>query len=480
MMLDRVQAYIRDNQLLDEGARVLVGLSGGVDSVVLTHVLQRLGMDVVAAHVNYGLRDAADDDETFVRQWCANQEPPVPLQVAHLNAGVRAAAFNQSVQEAARDLRYDFFERVAEREDISRVAVGHHRGDQAETLLLNLFRGTGPEGLAGMPPRRSLGTEGPADLIRPLLCVAREEIEAYAQEHELEWRVDESNMDPSYQRAALRTEILPQIEERFDGATDRIAHAAELMRTYLTTTWQDELEDRFELCSEPDDEGGKIDVQALRMQPAVWRRRIVLEALSRWLPGAPYTSSVAEEIESLLDAQVGRRIELASGTVWRERGCLRLVQPQGGPSVTAPQHVSWNESVELPTGTLRVEVLDTYPDELDAGTPFVVYADADRIEKPMRVRTWHSGDRFKPLGMTNEKKISDFLTDEQVPPHQRRGVLVLSANGEIAWVIGHRLAHDVRVRPDTETIARLSFLPHDEDIELASVHSTNSVTLQAE
>lgn len=480
MLLDRVRTYIDDNALLDDDATVLVGLSGGVDSIVLTHVLRTLGVQVRAAHVNYGLRDAADDDEAFVREWCAEHDPAIPLHVAHLNAGVRAAAFSQSVQEAARDLRYDFFERVGTRSEVTHVAVGHQRADQAETLLLNLFRGSGPEGLAGMEPRRPLSDDSELLLIRPLLCVSRAAIASYAEAHDLEWRVDETNADPSYKRGALRAEILPRIEAHFEGATDRVAHAAELMRTYLDSTWQEDLRERFARCAESEDDGGTIDLEALEEEPSVWRRRILLEALSRWLPGAPYSSTVAAEVADLIDAQVGRRVELASGTVWRERGALRLVGPHAGGSVTAPRPVTWDEPLELSRGTLRVEQLETIPDELDTGTAFVVYADADRLPAPLNVRTWHDGDRFVPLGMENAKKVSDLLTDEHVPPHRRRAVLVLEADGEIAWVVGHRLAQGARVRPDTENVARLSFLPNEEDLEAVPSITNDAETNDAE
>lgn len=462
MLLDRVHQWIQDEALLPAGARVLVGLSGGVDSVVLTHVLQRLGFDVEAAHVNYGLREEAEADETFVRQWCANQQPGIRLHVTQLDAAARADARNQSVQEAARELRYQFFAHVADRENITRVAVGHHRDDQAETLLLNLFRGSGVEGLAGMAPRRPIQPKSDIMLIRPLLEVGRDAIEAYAREHDLSWRTDTSNLGLKYQRGAVRHKVIPCIEAHFSGATDRIAHAAGLVHDYVKHSLRPELQNRFAACAHAMAEGGRLALDVLRDQPVVWRRRLILEALQRWMPEAPQTASAAEEVEALLDAQVGRRIEFKGGAVWREREHLRVLPASAAPETLPPKRVLWDEPVELPGGALCVEEMEAQPDTLDAGTPYVVYVDADRLALPLTVRTWEAGDRIQPLGMDDMKKVSDLLTDEQVPPHERPGVLVVCDDECIVWVVGHRVAHNVRVRPETRRIARFAYRPRDE------------------
>jgi tRNA(Ile)-lysidine synthase len=463
-LLEAVDRFIQRHDLLAAGERVLVGLSGGVDSVVLVHVLRRLGFDPQAAHVNYGLRGGESDaDEAFVRRWCAAFDPPVPLEVVSKDAKAQAEAHDQSLQEAARVLRYRYFAEQAEAHQITRVAVGHHRDDQAETLLLNLFRGSGLEGLAGMPPARPMNADASIELIRPMLDLRRAEIEAYAEANDLAWRTDASNRNRSYRRNRIRHDLLPAIEDVFEGATDNIAAAASRVRAYLSSTQDLRVSDRFSRVAKPTESGGILSLDLLADDPTVWRHRLILEALRRWCPEAPQRASVAESIDALLDAQVGRRVELSGGRIWRERDHLRFVaDPDAGASMP-PRPVPWGTDVDLPAGTLRADRLPEVPADLDAGTPNVVYADADALGTSMHVRPWQSGDRFQPLGMQGTKRVSDYLTDAKVPPHQRARVLVLCSGDRVAWVVGHRLSHAVRVRPETTTAARLAYRPPESD-----------------
>ena len=196
----RIDAFLRRHALLETGEPVVTGLSGGVDSIVLTSVLAALGVPVRAVHVNYRLRgDASDEDEAFVRTWCG--ERGIDLIVRSFDGEWPSGA---SVQQAARDFRYAVFEEEALAIPCGKVAVGHHRDDQAETVLLNLFRGSGPEGLAGMPVRREISPGSSVQVVRPLLAERRRDIEAYARAQGLTWREDASNTTPKYRRGALR------------------------------------------------------------------------------------------------------------------------------------------------------------------------------------------------------------------------------------------------------------------------------------
>ena len=460
--VDTVAEYIDRHRLLEEGGRVVVGVSGGVDSMVCLAVLRRLGYDVRALHVNYGLRAGADADEALVRRWCADRSPRVPLRVVALDAEARADREDTSLQAAARRLRYEAFGRHARTVDAAAVAVGHHRDDQAETLLLNLLRGAGPEGLAGMPPRRPLQDAPDRALVRPLLEVSRAEIEAYAEQEALPWREDPTNRDDRYDRATIRTEVLPLLQEKFPGASDRLARAAGLMREYVDHTVTPALEERLARCYEDCAEGGALRLEPLRREPPVWRRRLILAALRRALTEAPYSSGLAREIEDLIDAQVGRRVEVGAGTIWRERGALRLVPAGATPEpLWPPIPVPWGEDVPVPQGTLRVDPLDERPANLDPGTSNVAYVDADRLVDPLALHTWREGDRIRPLGLDGTKPVSDLLTDAKVPPHRRAAVCLLTTDEHPAWVVGHRLDHRVRVRPDTTAVARLRWRPRE-------------------
>ena len=454
----QIASCIRQQRLLGAGDRVLVGVSGGVDSVVLLHVLQKLGYAVEAAHVNYGLRAEAEADEAHVRLLCKKCE--VPLWAKRCNAKAEAEQKKTSVQEAARDLRYLFFAETAARRGIGHVAVAHHLDDQAETLLLNLFRGAGPEGLAGMAPARRLSAASDVLLVRPLLATRRAAIEAYARAEELTWREDASNHSPEYRRGALRSEIMPLVEAYFGTATpERIARTADLLRAYLDKGFHHHLAFHFEQAARSTSEGGgRLDLAYLERLPTVWQDRLLLEALKRWLPGAPRRADFAAEVRGLVGKQTGRRVESKAGVIWRERTAL-LFKPRSEKEKQGrawPHMLAEGETVKLPQGRLTARYAPV-PERHKSGTPNTVHIDADRLRFPLAVRPWQPGDRLRPLGLDGSKKVSDLLTEAKVATHRRQEVLVVLSAGEIVWVVGHRLSRDVRLRDATRRVVQLAF-----------------------
>jgi tRNA(Ile)-lysidine synthase len=466
--IQSVHDFIEHHGLLGEQEQVLVGLSGGIDSIVLTDILLRLGHRVSAVHLNYQLRgEASDADEEFVRTWCERRH--LLLRVRSFETQRVAAERNESVQETARFLRYDAIADLAADEDIPVAAVGHHRDDQAETVLLNLFRGSGPEGLAGMPVSRSLRTYSIVRLIRPLLCLSREDVEAHAVASGLEWREDASNLTSAYRRGALRGYIIPKIEEHFGPAVrTNIARSADLMREYVEGGLDQHIRETFESAASECSDGYALDIDVLRSVNPVLRRRVILEGIRRWLPELGGSRATAGEVDRLLDAQPGRRLAHPSGEIWRERRRL-LFQPAGDGIVDADADaeaagentmpLTDGSAAETPVGSVLLRLDVDRPPVLEGRSPNREFVDADGLKAPLVVRRWRSGDRFVPLGMEKEKKISDFLTDVKIPPHLKAGVHVVEAGGEIVWVVGHRIAASVRVRPDTRRIAEFRFHP---------------------
>ena len=559
--LNTVRAFIGEHALIEPGSAILIGLSGGVDSVVLAEMLHRLEFEVAALHVNYKLRGReSDEDERFVRVFC--DELGLDLHVESFDTEAAAEQRGTSVQETARELRYEALERRARRIGLGHVAVGHHRDDQAETVLLNLLRGTGPEGLAGMRLSRAIFVGSDVNLIRPLLCLGRRDIEAYARERGLSWREDASNAKPAYRRSAIRGHVLPAIEAHFGAAAiENIVRSAEVMRGYvdggllaaarsafasaatqkepgldsdtpmtrsgMATAASGEPTARIERSAaitrnpampdekaEPENveattrrpkatsaavgtafgeagaafgetavQAGQLDITVLRhLEPAL-RGRVVLEAIRRWMPGMGATRATVDEIESLLDAQPGRRLVHPSGVVWRERDRLLFMANRGGgvEAGTPPGAAGRNGSsprevdgavlhadssllrvdhpVTTPAGVVELALNVQPPDDVAQCSSNEEYVDADRLREPVTVRRWRPGDRFIPLGMSRPKKVSDFLTDEKVPSHSRADVLVVQAREDIVWVVGHRISEAVRLRQDTRHVARLRFHP---------------------
>lgn len=449
----RIDAFLRRHALLEAGEPVVIGLSGGVDSIVLASVLASLDMSVRAVHVNYHLRgDASDEDEAFVRTWCG--ERGIDLVVRPFDGEWPSGA---SVQQAARDFRYAVFEEVALAMPCGKVAVGHHRDDQAETVLLNLFRGSGPEGLAGMPVRREIAPGSSVQVVRPLLAERRRDIAAYARAQGLVWREDASNTASKYRRGALREHIFPLIEQHFGEAVmENIARSGALVREYVDEVLRDELEACFDAALAGE---STVDETAVRALPPVLRRRIFIEALRRWAPGFEADARAAVRIEHLLDMQPGRRLVFGDTVVWRERDRIVFAPSGSGSSVEAAPARRLDEegAIEIPGGYLHVERLGAPPGDVAAGAPDEVYLDARTARFPFLVRPWAAGDRFVPLGMRQRKKISDFLTDEQVPPHQKRAVHVIESEGRIVWVLPLRISEEARIQEDSSEVVRLRF-----------------------
>jgi tRNA(Ile)-lysidine synthase len=453
-LVDTVRSFADRHGLLEEATRIVVGVSGGADSMVCLDVLRRLGADVVAAHVNYGLRESADDDEALVRDWCAAQTPPIPLRRRTADPSTDDG---RSLQAVARRQRYRFFTAIARETGAEAVAVGHHRDDQAETLLLNLIRGSGPEGLTGMPPSRPLQADASIRLIRPLLSCRRDDIEDYASAAGIPWCVDETNRDAAYRRGRIRTRVLPALEACQEGATENIARAADLMRRYVEETLTPTLQEKFETAAQNSGTGIALRLSVLSEEPVVWQQRLVLEALRRALPDAPHSRKVAGEVAALVNAQVGRRVDLGGGQVWRERDVLRFVSDSDAVAPVEPARLASGESMDLPGGCLSRSDAPGAPDDIARDDPNTALLDADRVSGALTVRPWQDGDRFRPLGLDGTKLVSDLLTEAQVPPHRKRAASVVTDADGIVWVVGHRMAHRVRLRPDTRDVIRLTF-----------------------
>lgn len=462
--VQRVARFIREEHLLEPDSLVLVGVSGGVDSMVLLEVLVRLDYPVTAAHVNYGLRgEASAADEQLVRHRCAHLK--VALEVARYPTRAIAEERGGSIQEVARELRYAFFLQVAEAAGAPSVAVAHHADDQAETVLLHLFRGTGLEGLAAMPPARALSEAHPILLVRPLLKERRSSIEAYARRREIPWREDAGNESEDYLRTHIRSRLLPVAVSIFDGrVSERIARTADIVRAYATDVLLPELTKRFEACAVDHGDGGLLRHDVLQQAAGPMKLRLILAALQRWLPGVRRDAATAERIAALSESQVGRFLRFGSGEVWRERDGIWFM-PLRQHSSGAPEE----GQVPLEDGTYavpggRLVLQRTWPPlDLCSADEWTAVMDASAILSPLRVRIWRPGDEIEPLGMGGRsKKVSDLLTDARVPSHDRARVVVVTADGRVIWVPGVRLAELVRIGAGTESAWVARYIPNEE------------------
>ena len=421
-----------------EGARVAVAASGGVDSTVLLRTLAGAGWSVVAVWVDHGLRDGAPE-ERFVRELARTLG--VEVEVARVEVALG------NVQAQARAARYAALVAAAARHGCAAVATGHTATDQAETVLMNLVRGSGLRGLGGMAPRRDLG--GVA-LVRPLLWATRAEVEAEAAAHGWTWVEDPTNATGAYRRNRLRHTVLPLLEAEGGPRTAaRIAAAAAAARAAL------EHAALLDVVGEPEPGGGVVRLDRVRALGRPARLALWAEATRQWVPGGG--SAVLDRIDALLDAPVGQRVASGGAVVWRERGALAFTAPPAPPpAVPVDGRAGWTVDVEA--GRVSSSPLEAVPEAFPA-SPDAEVVDADRVSGRLVVRPWRDGDRVAPLGRGGSVLVSDLLTGRRVRPSRRRGVLVVERGGEVLWVVGHRLARAAAVTPETRRAARWAWAP---------------------
>jgi len=425
-------SHIQQCNLFDSRKRYLLACSGGLDSMVLVHILHAAGIPFELAHVNFSLRgDESDGDEEFVKNW--GQEHGLPVHVYRANTKERAEANGISTQMAAREIRYQFFEEIRSKHNLAGIVTAHHEDDQLETIFLNLARGTGIEGLYGMSARRG-------ELIRPLLPFSRAQLASYAEEVQLAWREDRSNASSDYKRNKLRHQALPALYNlEPDTRQNLLQSFARLKDTGKAFSGLFEL---WKSVHVHEKQGmSALPYQAMRnMQGAT-------SLLYYWLRPYGFNSDQAHSLaESLKEIKSGTIFRSAAFEVCLDREEL-LLYPISSPFFSV--ELSYGATTfELPDG--RYEI--TYGAKLESmdRNPMHAMLDSDCLEFPLQLRSWQEGDRFIPLGMTSEKKLSDFLIDNKVPIPLKKEVKVLVSGNKIAWVVGMRIADWAKVSPATQ------------------------------
>ncbi len=415
-------AAIARHGLLVPGKPVLVGVSGGADSVALLHVLLRLGYPATAAHLDHGARSESADDAAWLAARCA--EWGVPCRIER-----RPVAAGAGFEERARDARLAFLAEIARATGHAAVALGHHREDQAETLLMRLARGTGPAGLAGMAPRRALAP-GIA-LVRPLLDVPRAALRAALGAWEVPWREDPTNADPAFTRNRVRREVLPPLVAAYPEAIASLAALAALVREEETVLQEllGRLANHVMVVVAPGI--GEVDREAFQGQPAAVRRRL-LRLLATRMGASPPGAAGLER--ALAVAEAGGGADLGDG--WRIDAdprwlALRRPTPGPAPAPLAPD----GEQPTAPWGW-RVATRPA-PSPLEAG-PCLVRFDPAALPTDLVWRTAAPDvDRIRPWGHDRHRTLRSWLARRMVPRHRQDALLVLATADEVVWVPGY-------------------------------------------
>lgn len=435
-MLEQFLNHIGQNDLCDKSDAILLAVSGGVDSMAMLYMFQEAGYRIGVAHCNFQLRGKESDaDEDFVRQVC--KELDVPFFSRRFETEAYAWENTLSIQMAARELRYAWFEELLIKHTYRCLATGHHFDDSMETILLNLTRGAATDGLAGIPLKNG-------NVIRPLLFATKKQIEKYAIAKGLVWREDQSNLTDDYQRNFIRHQVVPKLKE---------------LNPSLELTWQSGIE--------------KIhgDLALLHQAFEEWKNQFISESaeritiqknafvsfpkggslLWRYIKNFGFNFEQSKEIVASLFGQPGKRFISSSHLLVVDRELL---------IITVLQH-DWHEVVineresqfQLGPWQLSQELAAKLPDIVNENEAFV---DRSTLGFPLTWRKWKAGDVFFPLGMEHKKKLSDFFIDKKVSMADKELVTILESEGKIVWVAGHRVDDRFKVTPKTTSILKFS------------------------
>lgn len=423
-MIDTVRTFLRMNHLLDLGDPIRVAVSGGVDSMVLLHVLRELGHPCQVAHVDHGLRGTESDaDRVLVQDYC--QAHRIPFVAHRVDVVAHSATTGTSMQMAARSLRYAWFnELVATGPD--KMALAHHADDAIETFFMGMMQGMGLHGWEGIPVR-----SGP--FIRPLLGCRRVEILGYARVHEIPWREDASNADTTYLRNRIRHELLPQLEQWRSGTHHNLARNVRLFRE-LDQLAQGAVNDAVNDLV-PDQDGTlRVPFDRLRS------RGVPLLTLHHLLRAKGFHPDQLDGILQAVDqAHTGAVFLRGDDQVLVDRTELVIGAVPGQLpmwTIAAADAVPQDAPLRITAEGLVGHVPENGPN--------VVRLDPDALEFPLELRPWREGDRMRPVGLGGSKLISDILIDAKVPRDRKHRTYVLVHDERILWLCGHRIAEGVR------------------------------------
>lgn len=444
---ERMTAFMHKNGFYPKDNQThLLSVSGGLDSVCMTHLYAEAGLSFAIAHCNFHLRaDESDSDAAFVEALAA--ELNVPFHRADFDTKKAAAAPGTSTQMAARNLRYAFFEKIREKEGYAHIATAHHRDDSIETALFNFGRGTALKGMRGIPKKSGA-------IIRPLLAFGRTELEGYMRSNNLAWREDSSNKKEDYARNFIRHQVVPkfkQLNPNFSETAAQNMQRIEQAEANLAAFVQFFLEKTVQKGTEQENTAQQsLTFAALKKLP------YPADILFAWLHPYGFDREQCRQLSEQMDiGQSGFQLE--GKHPWKiTRRRTDFLLENNDKKAFFFQKIEENDMM------LRLENRKTFfmlnseaPASFPEGTSEII-VDAKRLSFPLTVRSWKAGDNFQPFGMDGKhQKLQDFLTNKKIPLNEKAAVLVLeNGDGKILWVLGHRMAEWAKVSPQTKAFLK--------------------------
>ncbi|PCJ24908.1 MAG: tRNA lysidine(34) synthetase TilS [Flavobacteriales bacterium] len=433
-MLEKFISYYQNNNLFTKTDKILLAVSGGKDSMLLLNLFDQQNLSFGVAHCNFQLRgDDANKDEQFVRQFCANNN--ITFYTTAFNTQEYATEKGVSIQMAARDLRYNWFERIRQENNYKYIAIAHHKNDVAETMLINLTKGTGLAGLHGI--RKKNG-----NVIRPILCFNSVEIENYVKENNISYREDLSNLDVKYIRNTIRHNIIPELEKINPALIETLNNTANQFLNDEKIISDKIAKEKKQLFI-GDGNTLKIEIEALKkLEP-------LTSYLYYFIRDYGFNSSDVADIIENLEGQSGKTFNSNTHQIVKDREFLILKEI--AENVFESIKIKFIE--DLPFSYKLIDVTDGF--EIETSSQYA-YLDADKIQFPMILREWINGDVFQPLGMKGNKKVSDFLIDNKISLINKKRIKVLESGSQILWLVGLRIDDKLKITPSTKKVLLLS------------------------
>ncbi|OGU55906.1 MAG: tRNA lysidine(34) synthetase TilS [Ignavibacteria bacterium RBG_13_36_8] len=444
----KVIKYIDRHNLILAGDRILVGFSGGPDSVFLIHFLDKYrgkyNIRIAALHVNHGLRGKdADKDELFCKRLC--EKLNVDFYSVKVDVKKYAKKHKQSIEEAARILRYKSFNKICAENNFNKIATAHNCGDNTETVLINLFHGTGLSGISGIPAKRE-------NIIRPLLILSKAEILSYLKDKSIGFRTDKSNLNEDIERNFLRQRIIPLVKGKLNPSLEEtILKSSETYRStaVLLSKYIEEISQRYVEFSKGE---LSIDLKVLEVYPEDVLGEFFKNILQKYF-SYPFSFNDFHKLSGLIKKQTGREINLVGGlTACKERGNILIKKIKKVEFVQ--RKLGFGDRVDLGGNIFGIDKYTGNDYHLNSVKKEEIIS-ADHLDDTFVLRTWKAGDKFVPLGMKSFKKISDFLNEQKVPSSMKKSQLVLVNRNNIVWVVGLRIDDRVKISEETNIKCKL-------------------------
>ena len=434
-MLNNFQNHINQNLSFLNKSRLLIAISGGLDSVVLTHLCHQLKLNLALAHCNFNLRgDESDGDEEFVLQLAEDLDLEVFIE--SFETEDYAKTYKLSTQMAARELRYNWFEELAEQLNFDFILTAHHADDNLETFLINLSRGTGLDGLMGIPEVNN-------KIVRPLLTFSREDIETYAKTNKLTWREDSSNASNKYVRNKLRHDVIPVLKEinpfllqNFESTQNHLQDSKQIIEDTIV---------RIQKKAVYVDNDNVIKLSIKKLKKLSNPKAYLFELLK------DFNFTEWDDVTNLLDAQSGKQVFSSTHRLLKDRDYLLLIENNSEETLESISISEDKKQLKTPFGTFFFDEADAIFD----AQANVIYVDKAKLKHPLILRKWEEGDFFYPSGMTGKKKLSKYFKDEKMSLIEKENTWLLCSEKDIVWVIGRRADNRFLATENTKQILKI-------------------------